>query len=86
MLIDHSFGAIRTSYINTIFIDPYSVDRVLDAATYIIFHLRLEFPEIVFALFPDADKFETVENDLFTGDGQLSSNLKTEKSDSSCQS
>lgn len=77
----HAFGVIRSQYINTIIIDPYSIYGGLDEATFIIFQVRLEFPEIVFVLFLDDDKISTVEHDLFTGDGEMSGYLKTKNND-----
>jgi hypothetical protein len=77
----HSFQEIRSGHVNTIFIDPYSVNGGLDEATYIIFHVRLEFPEIVFVLYLDDVKIATAEQDLFTGEDYLSSHLKTSYND-----
>jgi hypothetical protein len=77
----HAFGEIRSHYINTIFIDPYSLYGGLDEATFIIFQVRLEFPEIVFVLFLDTDKVISAEQDLFTGEGDLSSHLKSRYND-----
>ncbi len=77
----HALGAIQNHYINTIFIDPYTVYGGLDEATFIIFKIRLEFPEIVFVLFLDDDKLSNIEYDLFTSEGPMSSPLKIKHND-----
>lgn len=77
----HAFGELRSGRVNTIFIDPYSCNGGLDEATFLIFEVRLEFPEIVFVLFIDTDKIDKARNELFTGEGGMSSYLKKQKSD-----
>ncbi len=53
------WGAIRSGKVNTIIIDPMSMREPLEWTVDSIFHVRAEFPEIVFVLLIDGTGFET---------------------------
>jgi len=61
----HAFGEIRSGRVNTIFIDPFSMWGDTQDATFTIFHVRMEFPEIVFVLFVDPSEMEAKKSKLF---------------------
>ena len=74
----HAFGEIGGGLVNTIFIDPFSMWGGVDDATFFIFHVRLESPQIVFVLFVNPHELETRQSELFA---ELPDSLTRRESD-----
>jgi serine/threonine protein kinase len=77
----HAFGQIRSGRVDTIFVDPFSMWGGVEEASFLIFHVRLEFPEIAFVLFVNSDELEARQGELFSETGRRLSNLTRRERD-----
>lgn len=66
----YAWGEIRDGWVNTIFVDPFSLRGGAEEALLTILGVRAEFPEIAFVLYVDNAEYESNKEALLTGEGK----------------